>query len=429
MSQRLEDRREVAAGTRAQVLGFEDGRFYANGWHITGEMGGIVTPPLKLLDSVYFGVNGSGSARPRSSRAAGATPATSCRRSTASARADRRRARRPARRADRPQADEPSGRQQDRQGDGRRALRAHDAVPVGLLRNGPERERQRPGHRLASTATAGVPRHRRAPGEGSHSYTAIVGSDRDPLGGRTGPGHYGPFGAGRRCAADQTPGADAERVRRRPVRPRDRRPAALPRRAEGRRLDHDVDRRRGSRELARRGAQRVPPPDRRPAGAAARQAALARGAAAGRSSRCRATASCRTRSTGASRTSPTSRRSRPTSSSAGRTRARSGRRGRVRASAGSARASPTIRGCSPSTASTPPTPPSRSASSARSRTTCARCATSPTILNDGSGVVVHEVVADGSIWHGKDRADARRTRRCSTTSTRTRSSSSRARWR
>src|SRR5829696_5781967 len=54
---RLEDRREVAAGTRAQVLGFEDGRFYANGWHITGEMGGIVTPPLKLLDSVSFRVN------------------------------------------------------------------------------------------------------------------------------------------------------------------------------------------------------------------------------------------------------------------------------------------------------------------------------------------------------------------------------------
>ena len=55
---RLEDRREVAAGTRAQVLGFQDGRFYANGWHITGEMGGIVTPPLKLLDSLSFGVEG-----------------------------------------------------------------------------------------------------------------------------------------------------------------------------------------------------------------------------------------------------------------------------------------------------------------------------------------------------------------------------------
>ena len=38
--QRLEDRREVAAGTRAQVLGFQDGRFYANGWHITGELFG-----------------------------------------------------------------------------------------------------------------------------------------------------------------------------------------------------------------------------------------------------------------------------------------------------------------------------------------------------------------------------------------------------
>ena len=58
VDQRLDDRREVAAGTRAQVLGFEDGRFYAQGWHITGEMGGIVTPPLKLLDSVSFGVDG-----------------------------------------------------------------------------------------------------------------------------------------------------------------------------------------------------------------------------------------------------------------------------------------------------------------------------------------------------------------------------------
>src|SRR5918995_185544 len=57
IGRRLEDRREVAAGTRAQVLGFQDARFYANGWHITGEMGGIVTPPLKLLDSLSFEVN------------------------------------------------------------------------------------------------------------------------------------------------------------------------------------------------------------------------------------------------------------------------------------------------------------------------------------------------------------------------------------
>jgi hypothetical protein len=56
---RLADRREVAAGTRAYSVGFEDGRFYANGWHITGEMGGIWTPPVKLLDGVWFGLDGN----------------------------------------------------------------------------------------------------------------------------------------------------------------------------------------------------------------------------------------------------------------------------------------------------------------------------------------------------------------------------------
>jgi hypothetical protein len=55
---RLQDRREVAAGTRAYSVGFEDGRFYANGWHITGEMGGVWTPPLKLVDGVWFGLDG-----------------------------------------------------------------------------------------------------------------------------------------------------------------------------------------------------------------------------------------------------------------------------------------------------------------------------------------------------------------------------------
>jgi hypothetical protein len=58
VTSRLADRREVAAGTRAYSIGFEDGRFYANGWHITGEMGGIWTPPVKLLDGVWFGLDG-----------------------------------------------------------------------------------------------------------------------------------------------------------------------------------------------------------------------------------------------------------------------------------------------------------------------------------------------------------------------------------
>src|SRR3954465_4616146 len=56
VSSQLQDRREVASGERAYSVGFEDGRFYANGWHITGEMGGVWTPPLKLLDGVWFGI-------------------------------------------------------------------------------------------------------------------------------------------------------------------------------------------------------------------------------------------------------------------------------------------------------------------------------------------------------------------------------------
>lgn len=55
---RLADRRQVAAGPRAQSLGFQDGRFYANGWHITGEMGGVWTPPMKMVDGVWFGLDG-----------------------------------------------------------------------------------------------------------------------------------------------------------------------------------------------------------------------------------------------------------------------------------------------------------------------------------------------------------------------------------
>ena len=56
---RLQDRREVAAGQRSYAEGFEDGRFYANGWHTTGEMGGVWAPPLKLADGVWFGLDGS----------------------------------------------------------------------------------------------------------------------------------------------------------------------------------------------------------------------------------------------------------------------------------------------------------------------------------------------------------------------------------
>ncbi|MFZ1995762.1 MAG: hypothetical protein WAU75_16750 [Solirubrobacteraceae bacterium] len=59
VANRLQDRREVTSGQRSYAEGFEDGYFYANGWHTTGEMGGIWAPPVKLLDGVWFGVDGS----------------------------------------------------------------------------------------------------------------------------------------------------------------------------------------------------------------------------------------------------------------------------------------------------------------------------------------------------------------------------------
>ena len=54
----LKARRYVSAGDRAYVMGFQDGRFYAQGWHVTGEMGGVWTEPLKLVDGVWFRLDG-----------------------------------------------------------------------------------------------------------------------------------------------------------------------------------------------------------------------------------------------------------------------------------------------------------------------------------------------------------------------------------
>jgi hypothetical protein len=56
---RLADRRSLVVGDRAYAMGDESGLYPATGWHIRGEMGGIWTPPLKLLDGLWFGVDGS----------------------------------------------------------------------------------------------------------------------------------------------------------------------------------------------------------------------------------------------------------------------------------------------------------------------------------------------------------------------------------
>ena len=58
VSDRLDDRRYVASGSRAYVVGTQAGRFPAMGFHTRGEMGGLWTPPLKLLDGLWFAVDG-----------------------------------------------------------------------------------------------------------------------------------------------------------------------------------------------------------------------------------------------------------------------------------------------------------------------------------------------------------------------------------
>jgi hypothetical protein len=55
----LSERRFVAAGTAAYVVGVEDGTFPPIGWHTTGQMGGVWAPPVKLLDGLWFGIAGN----------------------------------------------------------------------------------------------------------------------------------------------------------------------------------------------------------------------------------------------------------------------------------------------------------------------------------------------------------------------------------
>jgi hypothetical protein len=54
---RLADRRALVTGNRVIAMGDETGLYPATGWHIRGEMGGIWTPPVKLLDGIWFGVD------------------------------------------------------------------------------------------------------------------------------------------------------------------------------------------------------------------------------------------------------------------------------------------------------------------------------------------------------------------------------------
>jgi glycogen debranching enzyme len=67
----LAQKRYVAAGDRAYVIGAEDGSFRPMGWHIRGEMGGVWAHPIKLLDGYWMMVNGRWSPARRFVSAAG----------------------------------------------------------------------------------------------------------------------------------------------------------------------------------------------------------------------------------------------------------------------------------------------------------------------------------------------------------------------
>jgi hypothetical protein len=54
---RLADRRSLVTGDRFFAMGDETGLYPASGWHIRGEMAGFWTPPVKLLDGMWFAVD------------------------------------------------------------------------------------------------------------------------------------------------------------------------------------------------------------------------------------------------------------------------------------------------------------------------------------------------------------------------------------
>jgi len=55
---RLADRRALVTGDRLYSMSAADGTWPASGFHTRGEMGGFWSPPVKLLDGVWFGLDG-----------------------------------------------------------------------------------------------------------------------------------------------------------------------------------------------------------------------------------------------------------------------------------------------------------------------------------------------------------------------------------
>ena len=431
---RLQDRREVAAGQRSYVEGFQDGRFYANGWHSTGEMGGVWAPPLKLVDGVWFGIDDQwvGQATKFSS-GWGYTRYDLPDTGGLHAAAHRRRPRRQPRGALRPAADQPGGGRQDRDGQGRRALRADGRLPVGLQRRDAERERQhrRPRRvhrrrRCSSPTTARCParpstttrrswpptrtrpRARRRPAAAASAgpqpgHVCAGADDRTSLPSACDDGPFGK-GTGGELRYQVTVPAGATKTLWVAVAGSDKGLADAQSELAGALQDP-------AGALAAKVASR----DKLVevvAGLAARRPAAAERDRLGQAEPGRPHAD---------RLGPADPLDQPGQAVPGR------RWGRSPTRAGSARATPTTRGSSPPTASTRTSRPWRSASSTSPRTTCAPCATSPTSSTTARASSSTRRSPTARSGSATTRRRPRPTARRPTTSTPTRRSSSRAR--
>ena len=379
-SNRLEDRRFVTVGPRAYELGTEAGRYPAAGFHTRGEMGGVWTPPIKLVDGIWFGLDGEwiGPAR-RFTSGYGHVKMRLPR--TGGLRVER--------------TDFVPGERRGvlvglkLEGKAKQKVRLRMQTHSELMSIYPWGEtKTAAGTEPLNQLTFNLPdtvglagralvfgeSGRPVPEAPAHDWGAAVGSDLTPTRARTGDGFRGPQGNVDLPRLRPWHAAAARRaVRRHRVRQGQGRPAHLQAHAPALRPHHRVVRRRGLRRTApaARAASCAGCWTTRPARCAP-SCASARRSPATRSSTCRATACSSAASSGASRTLPTRCRRRATSSCARSTAARTTRRPRRRwrRRASSAQASPTIRGCSPPTVSSPPSHPSLSASSSRSRSTC-----------------------------------------------------------
>jgi hypothetical protein len=189
----LERRRYVASGDRAFVVGFENARYYAQGWHIRGEMGGFWAAPLKLLDGLWVGVDGQW-----------APPANRFTSGWGYVRMDH-----PATRGVRITRTEfaPDGRRAALVGlelentEARRTVTVMVDAHAELIHNYPWDWTNPPARdfNLQDTGSfdgrslvfreQGTPP---TPNAERHDWAAVVRADREPSGGETGPGHFGP---------------------------------------------------------------------------------------------------------------------------------------------------------------------------------------------------------------------------------------------